>query len=64
MTDAHRPMAIDTKSQMLLRISELRQMRNEAAQREASGTMRQLDRMIAKAEGELRALIGRETTAD
>jgi hypothetical protein len=64
MTDAHRPMAIDTKSQMLLRISELRQMRNEAVQREATLTVRQLDKMIAKAEGELRALIERETTAD
>jgi hypothetical protein len=57
-------MAIDTKAQMLLRISELRQMRDEAVQREATLTVRQLDKMIAKAEGELRALIERETTAD
>jgi hypothetical protein len=49
---------------MLLRISELRQMRDEAVQREATLTVRQLDKMIAKAEGELRALIERETTAD
>jgi|GEM_PF-4401280 len=52
-------MAIDTKAQMLLRISELRQMRSEAAQRDATLTVRQLDRMLSRTEADLRALIER-----
>lgn len=53
-------MAIDTKAQMLLRVAELRQMRDEAAERGAALTCRQLDKMIVKAEDELRRLIARE----
>jgi hypothetical protein len=52
--------AIDTRAQILLRIAELRQMRDEAADRNATLTVRQLDKMLVKTEAALRELIGRE----
>lgn len=46
-----------TKGQMLLRISELRHMREEAAQREgATLTVRHLDKMFDRTEKALRGL--------
>jgi hypothetical protein len=60
---ACRPMAIDTKVQILLRVAELRQMRDEAAKRDATLTVRQLDKMIAKTEKDLRELIERADEA-
>jgi hypothetical protein len=53
-------MAIDTRAQMLLRIAELRQMRDAALEREAALTVRQLNKMIAKTEADLRGVLERE----
>ena len=53
-------MAIDTRAQMLLRIAELRQMRDQAVERNAALTVRQLDKMIAKTEADLRGVLERE----
>ena len=63
MSDAQNPMAIDTKGQMLLRIAELRQMRDEAAARGATLTVRQLDKMLTKAETDLRDQMERDEEA-
>ncbi len=53
-------MTVDTKGQMLLRISELRHMREEAAKRDgATLTVRHLDKMIDKTEQALRELMER-----
>lgn len=52
-------MAIDTRSQMLLRIAELRQMRDEASDRGAGLTVKQLNKMISNTEAELHDLIER-----
>lgn len=49
-----------TRAQMLLRTAELRHMRDEAVERNARLTVRQLDKMIAAAEIGLRELIERE----
>jgi hypothetical protein len=51
-------MAIDTRGQML-RIAELRQMRDQAQERNATLTASQLGKMIVKAEAEMRDLIDR-----
>ena len=53
-------MAIDTRAQMLLRIAELRQMRDAALERDAQLTARQLGKMIAKTEADLRGVLERE----
>lgn len=52
-------MAIDTRAQMLLRIAELRQMRDAASDRGAGLTVKQLNKMISSTEAELRDLIER-----
>ena len=57
-------MAINTKAQMLLRIAELRQMRDEAAERGAVLTVRQLDKMITRTEDELREHLAAAEAAD
>lgn len=46
-------MAIDTPAQMLLRIAELRQVRDEASDRGAGLTVKQLNKMISNTEAEL-----------
>lgn len=59
-------MAIDTRSVMLLRLAELRQMRDEAVARNATLTIRHLEKMIAKTEEHLRRVVERDvdTSAD
>lgn len=55
-------MAIDTNSVMLLRLAELRQMRDEAVAKGATLTIRHLEKMIAKTEENLRQ--GMERVSD
>lgn len=56
-------MAIDTRSVMLLRLAELRHMREEAFTRGATPTIRHLEKMIAKTEEHLREALSRDSEA-
>ncbi len=55
-------MLISTCTQVLLRLAELRHMHDEAVAREATLTVRHLQKMITKTEGDLRELLEREGT--
>ncbi len=58
-------MSIDTRTQVLLRLAELRHMLDEAVARDATLTVRHLRKMITKTENDLRAIMEREEqTAD
>ena len=54
-------MLIDTRTQVLLRLAELRHMHDEAVAREATLTVRHLRKMITKTEGDLREMLERES---